>query len=412
MSNRSARSLDRARDLAAPAALLGVAFIVYLLCARPFDAGRPDFFYLADAFLHGREWLTYQPGPYDVVVIDGRVYVPFAPFPAFVLMPLVAIVGPDTATDWQPIVNSFLACVGLGLAWRLAGRLGVRSTSDRIWLVVLFGFSTAIWWVTMRGGVWHTGHLVASILTFAGLLEAFGQRRAWALGLLAGAAFMTRAPLLAALPYWGWRALPRGTRSSLREAFAAAWSLAGGFLPFLVFSLLYNAIRFGNPLESGYAIAALPQFLQVQRAEGLFSLAHLRMNLDYFLLHLPRNPGGVPGLAAAVLRLDFAALKPDGLGLSVLVTSPGLFAGLRIRPRDLDDVALLVTTVLVLVPNLLYYGGGWYQFGFRYALDAFPFVLALCSTVAARRGVGPIWKALIVVGVAVNLYGVWWNYHP
>ena len=38
-------------------------------------------------------------------------------------------------------------------------------------LAVLFGFSTQILWVTTRGGVWHTGHLIATILTFACLIE-------------------------------------------------------------------------------------------------------------------------------------------------------------------------------------------------------------------------------------------------
>jgi hypothetical protein len=60
---------------------------------RNFNAGRGDFFYLADAFLHGRTWLTQALGPYDNVVIGGRVYVPFGPFPAILLMPIVAIFG-------------------------------------------------------------------------------------------------------------------------------------------------------------------------------------------------------------------------------------------------------------------------------------------------------------------------------
>ncbi len=193
---------ERRRSVIVGAAALIAAFLVLWLCARNFDAGRPDFFYLADAFLHGRTWLDRALGPYDVVVVAGRVYVPFAPFPAFVLAPLVAIAGVGPAIDWEPVINALLATAGLGLLWRLAGRLGVRSSVDRAWLLVLFGFSTATWWVTMRGGVWHTGQLIASILTFAGLLEAFGRRRPVVMGLLAGAGFLTRATLLAALPYW------------------------------------------------------------------------------------------------------------------------------------------------------------------------------------------------------------------
>ena len=71
--------------------VVGVSAVIYWIAARGFDAGRGDFFYLADAFLHGRTWLTFRPGPNDVIVVDGRIYVPFAPFPAVALMPVVAV---------------------------------------------------------------------------------------------------------------------------------------------------------------------------------------------------------------------------------------------------------------------------------------------------------------------------------
>ncbi len=296
--------------------LLAAAAAVYWWSAVDFDAGRPDFYYLADAFLQGRTWLEQALGPHDVVIDGARVYVPFAPFPAFVLAPLVALVGPEAAADWEPIVNSLLAVAGLALLWRLAGRLGVASLADRTWLLVLFGFSTATWWVTMRGGVWHTGQLIASILTFLGLLEAFGRRRPLVMGLLAGAAFLTRATLLAALPYWGWRSLPGRVRSRLPAglphairvgARRAAW-LALGFAPALAFALWYNAVRFGNPLESGYGIAALPPFLEARRELGVFSLAHLGMNLDYFLWHLGLP---IPDVPVAQARRPGAVRLPD-----------------------------------------------------------------------------------------------------
>ena len=70
------------------------AGLVYWLSNRFFDAGRGDFFYLADAFLHGRTWLDVRLGPQDVILRDGHIFVPFAPFPAIALMPLVAITGP------------------------------------------------------------------------------------------------------------------------------------------------------------------------------------------------------------------------------------------------------------------------------------------------------------------------------
>jgi hypothetical protein len=401
-------SLRRHRGPATLAGLLVIATVVYWWSAYGFHSGRPDFFFLADVFLHGRTWLDKALGPYDVVIDGARVYVPFAPFPAFVLAPLVAMVGPETALISEPLVDALLASTGLALLWRLAGRLGVASLVDRTWLLVLFGFSTATWWVAMRGGVWHTGQLIASILTFLGLLEAFGRRRPLVLGLLAGAAFSTRATLLAALPYWGWRALPDQVRDRLpadvRGALGATlrrggW-LALGFAPALLFAFWYNAARFGNPFESGYGLAALPAFLEARRQLGVFSLAHLSMNLEYLIWHLGQSISTFPWF------------KPDGLGMSVLLTSPGLLLAVRADWRRRETIALGLTALLVLVPSLLYYGGGWWQFGYRYALDCFPFVLALCAMAAARHGIGWRWRLLILLGVAVNLYGVYWNYNP
>jgi hypothetical protein len=66
---------------------------------------------------------------------------------------------------------------------------------------------------------------------------------------------------------------------------------------------------------------------------------------------------------------------------------------------------------LVLIPSLLYYGGGWLQYGYRYALDSIPFVVALCALAAARGGVPWVFRGLIVFGVLVNAAGVYWAYH-
>jgi hypothetical protein len=389
------------------AALMLVGFLIYWASDHAFDAGRGDFFYLADALLHGRTWLTSALGPYDNVVIGNRVYVPFGPFPAFVLIPIVALFGPEQADGWQPVVNAALAALDLGLCWWMAARIGIRSLVDRVWLVVLFGFSTQIWWVTTRGGVWHTGHLIATGLTLMALIELFGRRRPLIVGLLGGAAFLTRAPVLLAMPIYALmlgsvdRAVAAG-RSAVnrwRPVLIDWLVLLVGFLPFGLFDLWYNAVRFGSPLESGYSLASLPDWLVALRDQGLFSLSHLGMNIDYLFLHTP-------------YQIDqFPFFKPDGLGLSILITSPGLFWAIRAGWTNRRAWLLLGALVLTLIPNLLYYGGGWLQYGYRYALDAIPFAMALCCMAAARHGVGWIWRVAIVFGVVIGLGGVYWAYH-
>ena len=271
--------------------------------------------------------------------------------------------------------------------------------------------------MTTRGGVWHTGQLIATILTFACLIELFGRRRAWLIGLLAGAAFLTRAPLAFAVPVYaiwlGWAsARPTHTPHDVddgaylrppphRRIPWRQWiELAVGVAPSIVFFFAYNQVRFGSPLESGYALATLPDWLERQRRIGLFSIAHIPMNIDYFLLHLPR------------VMTTWPFLRPDGLGMSVLVTSPGLLFAFRADWRRPVAWFLAAAAILVLIPTLLYYGGGWLQYGYRYFLDSVPFVIALCGLAAvARDGIGWGWKALILFGIAVMAIGVYWAYN-
>ena len=392
--------------------VVAVSAALYWLANRDFDAGRGDFFYLAEAFLRGRTWMEFQLGPWDVIPVDGRSYVPFAPFPAVVLMPVVAVLGAVGADGVESGINAILAAAGVGMCWWMLGRIGVERLLDRLWLAILFGFSTQILWVTTRGGVWHTGHLVATILTFGCLIEIFGRQRAWLIGLLGGFAFLTRAPLAFAMPFYAFMLDP-GARASATEVAGGyverarrsipwrAWVLLVlGFLPSLLAFFAYNWVRFGTIQESGYALATLPEWLEAQRAVGLFSIAHVPMNLDYFLVHLPFPIRDAP------------FFQPDGLGMSVLITSPGLLFALRADWRQPRTWWLAGATIAVLVPTLLYYGGGWLQYGYRYFLDSVPFVLAMCGLAAVHRGeVGFGWKVAIVLGTFVMAMGVFWAYN-
>ncbi|MGH2513915.1 MAG: hypothetical protein ACRDGQ_14690, partial [Candidatus Limnocylindrales bacterium] len=118
----SSLDADSRRGPVVAVSLMLIGFVIYWASDHAFDAGRGDFFYLADAFLHGRTWLTSALGPYDNVLIGNHVYVPFGPFPAFVLLPIVGLFGPDQADHWQPVINAALAALDLGLCWWLAAR--------------------------------------------------------------------------------------------------------------------------------------------------------------------------------------------------------------------------------------------------------------------------------------------------
>jgi hypothetical protein len=230
------------------------------------------------------------------------------------------------------------------------------------------------------------------------------------MGLLIGAAFLTRAPVAFVTPaaaLWLVRSWPDvlGAGRPMRDRIAALpwrpWVELGlGLVPALAFFLWYNLDRFGSPWESGYMLAALPEWLAAQRDRGLFSLVHVPMNLHYLVTKLP----------ALIPELPF--FRPDGLGMSVLFTSPGLLLAVRAPWRDSRSWLLLLAAVLVLIPTLLYYGGGWLQYGYRYFLDSIPFVWALVALGIVHRGTLRWWGwALILFGAAIGAAGVYWAYH-
>ena len=405
----------KAAAVAVGIGLVVVAFFVFWLSNRDFSAGRADFMYLADAFLHLRVWVPVglapnapRVGVNDVIVIGDRIYVPFAPFPAIVLMPLVALIGPVNADHIETGINALLAAIVVGLSYWVAGRIGTRGILGRLFLAILLGFSTQIWWVTTRGGVWHTGHLIATILVLLLIAEMFGRSRALLMGLLVGFAFLTRAPLAFAAPgiaLWVLDASGALDRSTLgRRIDALPWRdwgmLVLGFLPGLAFFLFYNWARFGSILESGYDMATLPAWLDALRQQGLFSPVHVKMNLEYLFTKLPE------------FNSQFPWFRPDGLGMSVLFTSPALLLAMLAPWRDRRTWILLITAALVLIPTLLYYGGGWLQYGYRYFLDSIPFVWAMVAMYGAKRGGFPWWAwVLLGWGVLIGLGGVYWAYH-
>ena len=106
----------------------------------------------------------------------------------------------------------------------------------------------------------------------------------------------------------------------------------------------------------------------------------------------------------------FPFFKPDSHGNSILFTSPGLLLALWAGWRRAMPWALALAVVAIMVPNLLYYGGGWFQFGFRYALDAIPFALVLCALALRRRSASLMWWAVLAFCVFVNAGGAWWAY--
>jgi hypothetical protein len=84
-------------------------------------------------------------------------------------------------------------------------------------------------------------------------------------------------------------------------------------------------------------------------------------------------------------------------------TTPALLPLLWPKQRPPTHRALWVTVALVAVPTFFYQNSGWVQFGYRFCLDYFPFLVMLLALGGRRFGWGT--RALIIAGIVINLFG-------
>jgi hypothetical protein len=99
--------------------------------------------------------------------------------------------------------------------------------------------------------------------------------------------------------------------------------------------------------------------------------------------------------------------------MSLFLTTPAflwVFAGLRENRRDVAVAATAAAALLALLPDVLHGTVGFQQFGYRFSIDAQPFLVALAITGDGlhrgvwRRHPTVLFIVAIVVSLAINIY--------
>lgn len=326
---------------------------------------------------------------------EKRHHVSFPPFPALVMLPFAAIWGYDTNDVLVTVLLGGLNAALLFVLLELLTRRGhsTRGTRENLWLTFLFAFGSVAFFSSVRGEVWFTALVVGVTLHLAFLLAALDLRHPLLAGLALGAGMATRTPLAFCAIFFGWQLLfPGGRlrRDGWGDAFRKGLLFA---LPILAIGgalCLYNLERFDSPFEFGHAYLSGGAGKRI-REHGLFSTWYLNQNLQAAILNVPR----------ILTEPPWIQITKHGLGL--LVTTPALV--LLFRPKAMPPLhrALWLSVTAAAVPGLLYQNTGWEQFGYRFALDYFPYLVLLLA-VGARPFTWRV-KALVLAGVAVNLFG-------
>jgi hypothetical protein len=372
-----------------PAIAWGLAVAVIYAgatCIR-WGAPGPDRMMLTAANLFGGASLPAKfCGRNDVVAIGGHCYAAMSAGPMLAYLPLVPFAALYGASRW--IVPAAAGILAAWLCLPLARRYGPPGATW--WLATLGAFGTLLFPLAIEGDFYYLAHMEAMAATIVALIEWRGARRPWVIAAAFGVAALARPTvLLAAIPFgvallWQSRTRWR-TALAYGAPLAACLAITGG----------YDFLRFGSVMETGYTSSVLlTPGLAAIRDQGLFGLSHLTPNLELFVA------GGFGTRGA------FPWLVPSEQGQSILLTTPALLlalaAGFR-RNWPLWTAALATAAAV-----FLYYGGGGADtYGYRYALDFTPFLLALVA-IAAHRHFGRAERLLILASVALCSYGFVW----
>jgi hypothetical protein len=330
-------------------------------------------------------------GTVDSVALGGQFYIAVGPMQVLPYLPFVPfqVAWPAAAFLVDAIIGGAAAVLALPLA-RAYGAVGTVA----YWIAAFTAFGTLLVYVSVEGDFYYLAQAESFLLLELFLLEWAGPRRSVLLGLCLGLSFLARPTTILAVVPFGLVLLWQ-SRRRVMDAMTFGLPIAASGVAYAAF----NVARFGSALESGYSISELHSALLVaRRASGLFALGHLPENIKLAFLALPRLATTPPYIV------------PHATGLSMLLVSPGLVTAVRAGFRGLDRLVLWAAAFLVGIPAFLYYGGGVVQYGFRYSLDATPFLVALIA-IGSRSGFGRVDRVLFVLSAASVFYGVLWRAH-
>jgi hypothetical protein len=301
----------------------------------------------------------------------------------------------------------FFASLNAALVFMILEKLRQRgwsraSFSSNIWLTIMFSLGTIHWYLTLWGEVWPLNQLTATTFVAMSILIALAQGPAWLTGLSLGIAALARPHLVLTYPMLlgiYWNSLDSWNLSSQWKNLFKWMALSGlGLSVSILGILLYNNLRFGSPLDFGYAASQINigLFSDDLQRYGQFNPHFILRNIQVMFLGLPYWNS----------QCNF--FSANEVGMSFLITTPALLYVFRARRLNPLTVSTWITIGLFLAILLLHYSTGATQFGYRFLLDFLLPVMVLLGISVPDKTLPVLQKTLILFGILVNYWGLWW----
>ena len=363
-------------------------FIVYYLIFQEPRTWYDHYLHLAKSFMVGRIDVPSLPEFYhDRVVIAGKVFLPFPPLPAVVLVPLVSLYSKITQQQASILVGS----LDVALIYLLL--LKYVKPNKSLLLTIFFAFGTVHFWASVVGTTWYFAHVVATFFIILAVISHL-KKRDFLAGVLLSLAILARLPMFMAIIFFILQLIKDGSR--LRRF------LAGALLVIPVM-LYYNWARFDNVFTSGY-VEVYKSYVNANYPYTI--LQAIKPGFPYFGYLDPRNiPLHLLTFLAIPPVIKDSLLRPLPYGMGIVFTSPLLILALIPRFKSKLEKSLIIGVLFITLVDFMHYMQGWVQFGYRYALDFMVFLIILLAIRFTDKRYR-LYLILVIISITVTTWGV------
>ncbi len=365
-----------------------ISFMVYFLSS----AGKTPFDYftrLSSAFLSGKIYLTEKPSWLTELIPagPGKFYVVYPPMPAILSMPFTFLSGEKFQQQYLAhLLGAGTVVLTMLIAWTVK-----HDKKLAIWAGLLAAFGNIIWFLSSVGSSWYLGQVSAAFFLSFALYEVLTKKSPILVGILLGAAFLSRIHTIISFPLFLY--LLRN-----KNWFKSYFKFGLGVLPFILFDFVYNYLRFGVVWDKAYFIlpGVLNELNQPWFINGVTNISYIPNNLITAFWSFPKFLNHVP------------YIEPSWAGLAIWITTPAFIFALfsPIKKRLTQFLWLSVASIFAIVAS--HGGTGWAQFGYRFAVDFYPFLFLLTIRGVNKTGLKSVHWILLFISVLVNLWGVLW----
>lgn len=393
-----------------PILILSITLSFYVLLAGRFKYEFPVsasnyFNHLSYSFLNGRLDLFTNSWGHDLTIWQGKKYMYWGPSPILLILPFVWLFGLNISdVSYVALICSFGPLV-LYLILKELDSSEIAKISDfkKFILSIFLGFGTVYFVLSVNGGIWFTSQAISTLYILISLLLILKFKRINKLS------FLIPAIIFLCLGIWG-----RATFIFYLPFFLYIITSAKNLKKWLITFLLicsfffclfaaYNYLRFGSILENGYSLTNMAStFAENKQKYGVINITYFPTNFYYMFLNFPS------------LKSAFPYLQFNYMGNSIFSTSP-LFLLLFIflkrkcweKPNIFFNGSVLVSIISITIFLLFFFGTGYYQFGYRYLMDAIPLMMILLAQTVKNIHISII-LILCLLSIAITTAGVLW----